>query len=160
MIDITEVQTAVVTSLQDIATLVSQLGSAADSIYGYDPDNDLTRTAAQAIAAMPENSLLVIFDGMAQVTNGAGGFQRWGYSFTVSMQFEADITAGAPGTYPGYFGVIKNIIDGTVGSTGLRWYDSQIHPAFDPPSDPRFERVLMEKTEFWQLTFSLIEIGG
>lgn len=157
MTPISEVQSAVVASLRGLPQLVTELGGDDSVIGGYDPEAGEFRTAKEAVAAMSEGGLLVIFEGLEETMRGE--IPRFAYHFTIAMFCPGDFDGAGPGTHPGYFGLLKNIIDGDNGS-GLRWFDSPIHEAFDPPSEPRFTRAGVDGAEVWQLQFSLLEIGG
>ena len=154
MIDIKTLQDEIVTSLRAIPDLVADLGGDASLISGLVLEDNEFRNPAAAIQAMEEPSILVVFRGLAM--GRRGGMPRWQYQFSIVLRAPGD--AGTPG----YWVMFRHIIDGipTTGN-GLRWFDSQIDPAIDPPLDMSFVAGSDgDATEWWQLNFSLLEIGA
>ena len=163
MTDITQTLEAVQASLAVNATLLELLGGDPACIIVANPEAPEQRDLKQIIEAQEQGTVLVAFRGIGM--GRRGNIPRFSYHFGLIYRAEGEVgAAGDPENpdsidHPGYFELFKATMDGVSIDPPLGWFDTIIHPNFDPPEFEQFAPAADAKgSTYWQFNFSLIEI--
>lgn len=155
MIDPSELVNNLVTTLREIADLVTEMSGDDARIYAYHDQYPKNVSLVQAIHQMPAPSIMAVWQGTQP--GSFGGVDVWKHQVTLFLR--ARDTSNEP-TPTAYYRLFRLITKGVPAGSGVPMLNVTVHPSCYPMDLPLIQRQTdAEGLDYFEVPLSFTEIG-